>query len=53
MHITTTGSGISIFSDFHLEKMVDAISPDLTSENYYDAFSIFIDMVEKKLDVED
>lgn len=41
--ISTSGYGITAFTDAGQEKLIEAIKPDLSAGRYYDCFGTFID----------
>lgn len=43
-HITTTGYGITAFTDWGLENIANAFLDDLSDGQYYDAFSTYAEM---------
>ena len=45
-YISTTGSGIRAFTDYGIQVIGEKIVPDLSSGNYYGAFSLFLEQVD-------
>lgn len=46
---STTGYGITAFTDYGIDKLYEAILPDLKDGNYFDAFDIYLDKAEEFL----
>ncbi len=44
-YTTTCGYGITAFTDYGIEKMCEDVVPLLTSGDYYEAFSLYLDNV--------
>lgn len=46
-HISTTGKGINVFTDYGIGEIKDRVEPDLKNGNYYDAFDKFLDVTKE------
>ncbi|HZK33802.1 MAG TPA: TPM domain-containing protein [Bacillota bacterium] len=46
LYISTEGLGIRVFTDYRIDRVLDAVAPHLSSADYYNACNAFLDQVD-------